>query len=104
LPRLIRLLVGIGAVLLAVLLVLLTTDAPSKGEVGCIDIEIKDTLRSLASDGIDKAYMNHVSLLFDIWVKDPADQPKRAITGMQAAISAYIRARGYITAWDPPAC
>lgn len=64
----------------------------------------REHLRQLALDAIDDAFKKHVGQLFEIWVKDPSDQPRRATGGMAINISAYKRARANTIKWDPPRC
>jgi len=40
---------------------------------------------------IDTAYQSQITHLFQIWMKDEAGQPKRAVTGAAQARSAYER-------------
>jgi hypothetical protein len=70
----------------------------------CFFPQEKDRLIILAHEAIDEAYKNKVKDLFDIWVRDPVDQPRRAVSGMAIALSAYHRARANVRVWDPPLC
>jgi hypothetical protein len=98
-----RLLVGLMAVLGAAVLLLLIEDAPSEAQV-CIGEEDRERARIIMIDGIDDALKAHTKFIFDIWMKDPSDQPKRAIIGMRAGVSAWARSRAAATNWDPPVC
>jgi len=80
------------------------TAAHSQPVVQCWLPQEKDTLINLAHQGIDEAYKEKVKSLYEIWVRDPADQPKRAVSGMAINLSAYHRARANIRAWDPVIC
>jgi hypothetical protein len=40
---------------------------------------------------IDNAYSNQITHLFQTWMKDDQDQPRRALTGAKQARSAYER-------------
>ena len=70
----------------------------------CTDSETRDKMRALALEGIDDGFRKHMMLLFDVWVKDIVDQPKRAITGNQLNMRAYLRARAEALRWNPPEC
>jgi hypothetical protein len=70
----------------------------------CLTAKEKAHVATLTEHAIDEAYMKHVITLFDVWVRDPTDQPKRAKTGMEQALSAYHRARADILLWAPPIC
>ena len=70
----------------------------------CVDPADRERTRLLALDAIDDAFKLQVGSLFKIWVQDPADQPKRARSGMQTAISARVRAREFALGWNPQPC
>ena len=91
------------AILLAYVLITLTKDAPSAPAM-CVDEKTREEIRALTLDAIDTGFKAQVTHLFEIWLRDPAEQPKRAVVGMQSAISAYLRARQNAVIWDPPRC
>jgi 2-phospho-L-lactate guanylyltransferase (CobY/MobA/RfbA family) len=70
----------------------------------CIDAEMREQVRGLMLAGIDEALRRHTRRVFDVWMKDPADQPKRAVAGLNTAVSAYVRSRASAQRWNPPAC
>ena len=70
----------------------------------CVSIEERERIRTVVIDGIDQALKTHVIKLFDVWMKDTSNQPQRAIEGMEAGISAHVRARTNALNWNPPAC
>lgn len=70
----------------------------------CLGAEEREYLRDLTLKGIDEAYQDHIIHLFEIWMKDHHEQPKRAINGTQIAISAHVRARNNALNWSPPEC
>lgn len=80
------------------------TAAHSQPVVQCFLVQEKDRLIVLAHEAIDEAYKDQVKGLFGIWVRDPADQPKRAMSGMAINLSAYHRARANIRQWEPVIC
>jgi hypothetical protein len=45
-----------------------------------------------------------VQKVFEIWMKDTADQPRRAKVGMHEGIDAYVRSRADALKWNPPRC
>lgn len=90
---------------LAIALLLSATDARAQKVIGpCVDSAERETIRNTVLRGIDNALEKHVINIFDIWMKDPHSQPKRAIAGMEAGISAHIRARRNALKWDPVRC
>jgi hypothetical protein len=46
----------------------------------------------------------HTVGVFDSWLRDPSEQPARAIRGLRAGISAYARARTAALNWSIPLC
>jgi hypothetical protein len=105
-PRWVLMLLAVGAVLLVGLI--LFAAFPSKGAAAesapCIDTEMREQVRSLMLAGIDEALKRHARRMFDVWMKDPSDQPRRASAGVNTAISAYVRSRASAQRWNPPAC
>jgi len=47
---------------------------------------------TLEREAIDLAYRNQVERLFSTWLKDPAGQPDRALSGIRNARRAYTGA------------
>jgi len=80
------------------------TAVDAQPAVQCFLVQERDRLIQLAHEGVDDAFKEHVKGLFAVWVRDPAEQPKRAMTGMSIGLSAYHRARANIRAWEPPIC
>ena len=98
------LIVGVTTVVCTLLIIWLleARSAPAREE--CVEEKAREEVRNLALEGIDAGFKNHVELLFEVWVKDPNEQPRRAKVGMQANISAYLRARADALKWNPPSC
>jgi hypothetical protein len=104
-PRWVLMLLAVGAVLLVGLI--LFAAFPSKGAeqpAPCMDAEMREQVRGLMLAGIDEALRRHTRRVFGIWMKDPADQPKRAVAGLNTAVSAYVRSRASAQRWSPPIC
>jgi hypothetical protein len=70
----------------------------------CVDWKVQEDIRALTLLGIDNGLKLQVQKLFEIWVRDPHEQPKRATAGMRSVINAYLRARQNAERWDPPIC
>jgi hypothetical protein len=79
---------------------------PSKGaeQAPCMDTETREEARALMLAGIDQALREHAVKMFNVWMKDPANQPKRANAGMRSALVAYAGARAAAQRFNPPAC
>jgi hypothetical protein len=71
----------------------------------CMDEEAREQVRSIMAAGIDQALKNQTTRLFESWMKDAHEQPKRARVGMNNAVKAYIDSRAEILSnWNPPRC
>jgi hypothetical protein len=70
----------------------------------CMEPADRDRILKISLDGIDQALKEHVVRLFDVWVKDRTDQPRRARAGMFDGVNAYLRARSDALKWAPPPC
>jgi hypothetical protein len=104
-PRWMFVLVAIIGIVLVGLI--LFAAFPSKGAgqpAPCMDTEMREQVRALMLAGIDEALRRHTRRVFDVWMKDPADQPRRAVVGLNTAVSAYVRSRASAQRWSPPAC
>jgi hypothetical protein len=91
-------------VLVVILLLLFLPDASAPAPAQCVDDRMREEIRTLTLEAIDIGLKEHVSHLFEVWVRDSAEQPKRAMVGMQNGISAYLRARQNALLWNPPTC
>ena len=91
------------AVLLTGMIAVAVRSEPIPAEP-CMDAESRERVRNLVVESIDAGLKNHVVKVFDIWMKDPSDQPRRAIVGMHEGISAYVRSRANALKWAPPLC
>ena len=56
------------------------------------------------TQAMNEAFKEHVKHTFDIWMKDPAEQPKRARSGVRQGLDAYMRARANVLSFNPPLC
>ena len=46
-------------------------------------------IRQQLLDAADEALRNRIMSLFEVWMRDPTDQPKRALVGAHQAVNAY---------------
>jgi hypothetical protein len=72
--------------------------------IACVDPEERVRVREIVVQGLDGALKDRVYHLFEQWVRDTTEQPKRATTGLTNAINAHIRARKDALRWNPPPC
>ena len=70
----------------------------------CVDAEEREHIRKLTLDSIDEALKIYVRHLFDIWMVDTHEQPRRATVGFHLAVAAHMRSRANALKWDPPVC
>jgi hypothetical protein len=98
------LLVIVITVLLVILLLMFLPDSSAPAPAPCVDDRMREEIRTLTLEAVDTGLKEHVAHLFEVWVRDPAEQPKRATVGMQNGISAYLRARQNALLWNPPSC
>ena len=94
---------NITGALIAILL-LFSTAASAQVKVDCADEETREKIRGLILTGIDHALIAQVVKLFDVWMREIENPPRRAITGADAAVNAYLRARARALKWNPPLC
>jgi hypothetical protein len=78
--------------------------SPAAAQVPCVDIATRESMRALMSAALDKALQEHFDRLFEVWMKDPRDQPARIATGLRRGLSAYTGSRRAIANWSPPLC
>jgi hypothetical protein len=89
---------------LASLALLAILDNPSEAQTPCMDETERERIREIVLRGIDKGLEEQITHLFEVWIKDPGEQPKRAMVGTANAWNAHFRARKQAIAWDPPVC
>lgn len=61
-------------------------------------------LKEVGRAALEDALKDHVSRLYESWMKDDRDQPARANNGIRQGIRAYISAKRNLEAWQPPLC
>jgi len=93
-----------ASLLVALVVVMLLTQAATQPDVICMSSETREKIRELMLSGIDKGMEAHTVHMFDVWMRDPAAQPKRARTGMKNAAEAYVGSREAVSKWNPPVC
>jgi len=96
--------IGLSVCIVALVFALLERDLDAKVAVDCMDPTERENIRGLTLQAINDGFSNQIKLLFEVWMKDPNDQPRRAMVGTNNAVNAHIRARKQALAWDPPSC
>lgn len=70
----------------------------------CMTLEARERIRELTLQGLDDAMRQRSEHLFETWMADDRDQPKRAQNGIQKAAHAYALSLRLVAQWDPPIC
>lgn len=70
----------------------------------CMDADARERVRKLMLEALDNSLREKIESLFAVWLRDATDQPRRAQTGMNTALRAYIGARAAAMKFDPPEC
>jgi hypothetical protein len=70
----------------------------------CMDSDTRERVRRLMFEALDNSLREKIESLFAVWLRDATDQPRRAQTGMNSALRAYVGARGAAMKFDPPEC
>jgi hypothetical protein len=78
--------------------------AHSEPPPACLDEASREKVRAIMLEAIDEALKQHTMHMYEVWMKDPREQPSRAITGMRAGITAYANSRAAALRFNPPAC
>jgi len=70
----------------------------------CMDDETRERVRKLMLEALDTAFRERIEKLYEVWLSDATDQPRRAAKGADAAMRAYYHARGAAMKFSPPEC
>jgi hypothetical protein len=70
----------------------------------CMDADTRERVRRLMFEALDNSLRGKIESLFAVWLRDATDQPRRAQTGMNSALRAYVGARAAAMRFDPPEC
>jgi hypothetical protein len=90
---------------LTIALVLVTLNAAQPPLPYCVaDQQQEDHIHQMMSESLDQAFREHINHLWDIWVKDQAEEPTRAVNGARIGINAYVRAQRNLKSWKAPRC
>lgn len=101
-----RIITGLGVGVVLTLTVIAVISPPQSEEaIQCMDAEMREKVRALMIKALDEAFVHRVDHLFEIWMRDATDQPRRATNGTRAAVRAYVNARTFAERqWNPPPC
>jgi hypothetical protein len=70
----------------------------------CMDSDTRERVRKLMIEALDNSLRQKIESLFAVWLRDATDQPRRAQTGMNSALRAYVGARDAAAKFNPPEC
>jgi len=93
----------ICVVLLTTTLAVVTSSGTVEPEP-CMSEVDRERTRAIIISGIDEGLKDHVKHMFEVWMKDDSEQPRRAVTGMHIARRAHRRATTQALEWNPPIC
>jgi hypothetical protein len=100
-----RLLIGLAAACSAWVLVELVNAANSQTtkEI-CVSAEDRERVRAIVLQGIDDGLKQQATHMYEVWLQDNTEQPRRAVSGLQNGITAYIYSRAAALRWNPRPC
>ena len=61
-------------------------------------------IKEIGRGALEDALKDHVTRLFESWMKDDRDQPARTNNGIRQGIRAYLSAKRNMESWQPPLC
>lgn len=101
--------IGLLLTVLLVVTVLLWDRAAATYQPGvtlaCVNsAEDRERLKGLAIQALDDAFRAQLEHLYEVWMRDSRDQPRRAQTGTSNAIAAWLAARQGVSKFEPPLC
>lgn len=92
-------------VVLAALFTMLSVgNASAPTDRVCLTGDERERARAIMFDAFDQGLKEYTTRQFDVMVKDPINQPARAIAGMKPALVAYAKGRRAIAIWNPVSC
>lgn len=98
-------LITLAIVIVLVLAIALANAVTSiPGAEPCIELGMREKIRERMMEGFDEGLKAHTKKMYEIWIQDDTDQPKRAINGMKSGAWAYARGRAAAGRWDPLIC
>lgn len=70
----------------------------------CGDEKMQDHVRQLMLGALDNALHEHITHVFETWMKDETQQPERARRGVNQGTAAFVRSREAVMRWKLPPC
>lgn len=71
----------------------------------CADESTKQHIRELMLRGLDTAFQDRITSLFEVWMRSGGDQPAHPTRrGIEQGVDGYVYGRGRILAWTIPVC
>lgn len=96
---------AIAFVLAVAIMMIANRASPQTDDVTyCLNTDERERVRALLMDAIDAEFKEYTMNAFGNMIKDPVDQPARAIAGIKPAVIAYAKGRRAVMSWTPPIC
>lgn len=70
----------------------------------CGDEKMQEHVRQLMLGALDNALHEHITHVFETWMKDETQQPERARRGVNQGTAAFVRSREAVMKWKLPPC
>lgn len=70
----------------------------------CGDAKTEEHVRQLMLGALDNALHEHITHVFETWMKDETQQPERAKRGVNQGTAAFVRSREAVLKWKLPPC
>lgn len=96
---------AIGMLVAMALIAIVSAQSQSAPADVCMDAETREKVRVILLDALDSGLKDRTMHVYEVWMKDNYDQPRRAGVGARQAVIAYVDARTFILKqWNPPPC
>lgn len=103
-PLIMRLMIGLVTAGLTWTLVDVMETRAQVQIAACATAEEEAKIKALVQEGLENALEDRAYHLFNVWMQDGTDQPKRAQVGLSKAISAYLQSNKGAGLWHTSRC
>ena len=73
-------------------------------QLPCMSHSMREQLRALMLEGIDRGFVSYTERIYLVWVKDSAERRPQSSIGSAQNVHAYVTAVAAAQAWSPPLC
>jgi lauroyl/myristoyl acyltransferase len=103
-PLIIRLMIGLVTAGLTWTLVDVMESRAQVQIAACATEEEQVKIKALVQEGLENALVDRSYHLFNVWMQDGTDQPRRAQVGLSKAITAYLQSNKGAGLWHTARC